>query len=124
MVSLTDFLGKVVVVDVWATWCGPCKNEIPYLKALEKEMHGNDIVFMSISTDKMEDKDKWMNMVNEMELSGVQLHAGKGTKFSKDYKINTIPRFLVIDKKGNIVSEDAPRPSDPQLKEILVNALK
>ncbi|UKJ08567.1 TlpA family protein disulfide reductase [Solitalea lacus] len=124
MVSLSDCLGKVVVVDIWATWCGPCKKEIPYMKTLEKEFHGKDIVFMSVSTDKLEDKDKWLKMVKEMEMTGVQLHAGQGTKISQDYKINSIPRFLVIDKKGNIVSEDAPNPSDPRLKDIIVTALK
>ncbi|WP_165784676.1 TlpA family protein disulfide reductase [Solitalea longa] len=124
MVSLSDCLGKVVVVDVWATWCGPCKKEIPYLKNLEKELHGKDVVFMSVSTDKLEDKDKWLKMVEEMEMSGVQLLAGQGTKISQDYKINSIPRFLVIDKKGNIVSDDAPTPSDPRLKEMVVTALK
>ncbi|MCO4294055.1 TlpA family protein disulfide reductase [Solitalea sp. MAHUQ-68] len=124
MVSLSDCLGKVIVVDIWATWCGPCKKEIPYLKSLEKELHGQDVVFMSVSTDKLEDKDKWLQMVNEMEMTGVQLLAGQGTKISQDYKINSIPRFLVIDKKGNIVSQDAPTPSDPRLKEMVVTALK
>ena len=46
LVSLSDFRGKVVVVDVWATWCGPCRAEIPHLLKLEKEMRGKDVVFI------------------------------------------------------------------------------
>ena len=47
-VSLSDFKGKVVLIDVWATWCGPCKQEIPHLKKLEEEMEGTDVVFLGV----------------------------------------------------------------------------
>lgn len=69
MVSLSDFKGKVVLIDVWATWCAPCKEEIPALQELEKEFHGNDnLVFMSVSVD--DDKAKWEKMVNDKKLGG------------------------------------------------------
>ena len=75
-VPLEALKGKSVYVDVWATWCGPCKREIPHLKELEAQYHENeDIVFMSVSIDKMEDKEKWLKMVEEKELSGIQLMA-------------------------------------------------
>lgn len=124
MVSLSGQKGKVVLVDVWATWCGPCKKEIPSLKQLEKEMHGKDIVIMSVSVDEEKDKGKWLKMIKDENLGGVQLFASGWSKITKDYKITGIPRFMVFDKKGNVVTVDAPRPSDPKLKELLEAELK
>lgn len=124
MVSLSDFKGKVVLVDVWATWCGPCRQQIPYLKKLEEELHGEDIVFLGVSVDESKDKQKWLDFIEKEDLKGVQLLAGGWSKITKDYKINGIPRFMVFDKQGNIVSVDAPRPSSPELKRMLETELK
>jgi len=124
MVSLSGQKGKVVLVDVWATWCGPCKKEIPSLKQLEKEMHGKDIVIMSVSVDEEKNKETWLKMIKDENLGGVQLFASGWSKITKDYKITGIPRFMVFDKKGNVVTVDAPRPSDPKLKELLEAELK
>ena len=121
MVSLSDFKGKVVLVDVWATWCGPCRQQIPYLKKLEEEMHGTDVVFGGVSVDESKDKQKWLDFIKTEGLKGVQLLAGGWSKITKDYKITGIPRFMVFDKKGNIVSVDVPRPSSPELKKMLEN---
>jgi thiol-disulfide isomerase/thioredoxin len=117
--SLDDLKGKYVYVDVWATWCGPCKREIPFLKEVEKEFHGKKIEFVSISIDKKGAYEAWRNMVTEKELSGIQLFAGDDLQFMDDYGIEGIPRFILIDDKGNIVNSDAPRPSNPKLKEVL-----
>ncbi|GGH56803.1 thiol-disulfide isomerase/thioredoxin [Filimonas zeae] len=122
-VSLKDMAGKVVLVDMWATWCGPCKAEIPHLQKLEGEMHGKDVVFVSISVDEAKDKEKWKRFVEEKKLGGVQLFAAGWSDMAKFYGVNGIPRFMVFDKKGNIVSVDAPRPSTPELKQMLEKAL-
>lgn len=120
MVSLSDFKGKVVVLDIWATWCAPCKEQIPHLKKLEEAFHGKDVVFISISTDEQKDKEKWLKMVADMKLTGVQLYAGGfANKVTDFYKIETIPRFIVINKEGNLVSPNSARPSDPKLKAML-----
>jgi len=119
MVSLTDFKGKVVVVDVWATWCAPCKQQIPYLKKMEEAFKGKDVVFMSVSVDYEKDKKAWLQMLKDLDLHGVQLFASGWSKIAKDYAISSIPRFMVFDKKGNVVSVDAPRPSDPKLTEMV-----
>ena len=115
--SLEDLKGKYVYVDVWATWCGPCKREIPFLKEVEKSYHGKNIEFVSISIDKAKDHEAWKTMVAEKELGGVQLFADNdwNSDFVKDYQIKGIPRFLLIDPNGNIVSSDAPRPSSKDL---------
>lgn len=118
-VSLSDFKGKVVLVDVWATWCGPCKQQIPFMKELEEEYKNKDIVFLSISVDENDKKQDWLNMIKEKDMKGVHLFASGWSKICKDYNITGIPRFMVFDKLGNVVSIDSPRPSNPQLKEIL-----
>ncbi|WP_164111890.1 MULTISPECIES: TlpA family protein disulfide reductase [Sphingobacterium] len=116
MVSLSDFVGKVVVVDVWATWCGPCIGEIPSLQKLEHEFEGKDVVFMSVSVDNM--KHKWEEYLKKNKLTGVQLLGDQAIR--DNYKITGIPRFMLFDKKGNIVSVDAPRPSN-RLLGIMIN---
>ncbi len=115
--SLDDLKEKYVYIDVWATWCGPCKKEIPFLKEVEKKYHGKNIAFVSLSIDKEKDHEKWRNMVTEKELGGIQLFADKDweSQFVKDYEIQGIPRFILIDPSGNIVDFKAPRPSSPEL---------
>ncbi len=119
--SLDDLKGKYVYIDVWATWCAPCKREIPFLKEVEKEFHGKNIAFVSISIDKKEAHDTWKQMIKEKELGGIQLFADNNwnSQFIRDYNIEGIPRFILIDDKGNIFNADAPRPSNPKLKEVL-----
>ena len=118
--SLSDLKGKYVYVDVWATWCGPCKREIPFLKEIEKQYYGKNIEFVSTSIDVANDHSTWVEMVKEMQLGGIQLFADNNwkSKFVTDYGIEGIPRFILIDPNGNIVSADAPRPSDPKLVEL------
>jgi len=121
--SLSDLKGKYVYLDIWATWCGPCKREIPHLKALEEEFKGKDIEFVSISVDNIDGRrgshESWLSMVKKEQLGGVQLFADKDFKsdFIQAYNINSIPRFILVDPKGNIVEANAKRPSDPQIKE-------
>ena len=115
--SLDDLKGKYVYVDVWATWCGPCKKEIPYLKKVEKQYHGKNIEFVSMSVDAKKDHGAWKKMVADKQLGGIQLFADKSwnSKFVKDYVIQGIPRFILINPEGNIVTANAPRPSSEKL---------
>jgi thiol-disulfide isomerase/thioredoxin len=125
--SLTSFKGKYVYIDLWATWCGPCIMQIPFLKTLEKEYHNKNIEFVSISSDEARRsggsweaaEKKWRDFVKERNLTGVQLWAGQDISFQQAYQVTGIPRFILIDKEGNIVDANAPRPSDPALKELL-----
>ena len=120
--SLSDLKGKYVFIDVWATWCAPCKAEIPYLKELEKEFHNKNIEFVSISVDKAEAHENWVKMVKDKELKGVQLFANNNfeSEFVVEYGINSIPRFILLDPQGNIVDADADRPSNPKLKALFI----
>ena len=115
-VSLSSFKGSLVYVDVWATWCGPCKAEIPYLKTLEQDYHEQNIVFLSVSVDT--NKDEWLKMVKEEELGGVQLWADGWSQITKDYAIFGIPRFMLFSEGGKVISNDAPRPSNEETREL------
>jgi len=125
--SLSDLKGKYVYVDVWATWCGPCKREIPSLQKVEEQYHDKNIEFVSISVDdaRRSGTDEkahtaWKKMVEDKKLGGIQLFSDKAwqSDFIQAYKITGIPRFLLIDPDGKIVSADAPRPSNPKLIEL------
>ena len=124
--SLESLKGKYVYIDVWATWCGPCRAEIPFLKEIEAKYHGNNIEFVSISADVQKDYDKWKNFVTEKQLGGIQLYADKNweSDFLKAFGITSIPRFILIDPNGIVVDADAARPSSPKLKEQLDSLLK
>jgi thiol-disulfide isomerase/thioredoxin len=116
--KLEDFKGKYVYIDVWATWCGPCRAEIPFLKKTEEKYKGKNISFVSISVDVQKDVEKWKALIKDKELGGVQLFADNdwNSQFIKEYGINSIPRFILIDPTGKIVSADAARPSSAELQ--------
>lgn len=123
--SLDDFKGKYVYIDLWATWCRPCLAEIPALQKLEKEYHNKNIEFVSISIDNERTaktwenaEKKWKTMVADKNLTGVQLFAGKDVDFLTAYQVSSIPRFILLDPQGNIVDNNAPRPSDLKLKKV------
>tara|TARA_Y100001968_G_scaffold331483_1_gene386316 strand:+ start:1505 stop:2539 length:1035 start_codon:yes stop_codon:yes gene_type:complete len=121
IVSLSDFKGKYVYVDIWATWCGPCVAEIPFLVELEKEFYDDNIVFLSVSVDNDVNKEKWKTMIKEKDMGGVQLFAsGWNSQIGNDYAISAtgIPRFMLFDKEGNVMDTNAPRPSSEDIKKV------
>ncbi|MDR0824483.1 MAG: TlpA family protein disulfide reductase [Prevotella sp.] len=126
-IALSDFKGKVVYVDVWATWCGPCKKEFPAMKKLEEEYHANkDMVFIGVSVDESKFRQKWLDFLDKEKLPGFQLFGGDAAKeaLAKPYKINGIPRFILVGKDGNLIFADAPRPSSPEIRAVLDAALQ
>lgn len=117
--SLESLKGKLVYIDVWATWCTPCLQEIPALQALEKEYHGKNIAFVSISIDQ--EKQKWTDYLKQNKLSGIQLYGDLSVdnNFADAYNIQSIPRFILIDKEGKIINANAPRPSSNDIKDLI-----
>ena len=122
--SLEDLIGSYIYIDIWATWCGPCKKEIPFLKEIESKYSNKNIKFVSISVDDAKRngstekaKNSWRKMVSDKNLKGIQLFSDNGweTKFIKDYKVTGIPRFILINREGKIIDADAPRPSSSKL---------
>ena len=116
----SSFKGNLVYVDVWATWCGPCIAELPALEKLQENYEGKKIIFLSISVDT--DKDAWVKMLSDEELGGVQLWADGWSQITQSYAIFGIPRFLLIDKDGRLISVDAPRPSSSEIRTLIEKA--
>lgn len=124
--SLEDFKGKYVYMDIWATWCKPCIEEIPSIKKLSKEFKDHNITFVSISTDHARGsngdwdaaREKWVKMVSRKQLTGTQLWAKDNfQEFESAFLIESIPRFILIDPEGKIVNSFAMRPSDPKISD-------
>lgn len=110
-IALEDLKGKLVYIDVWATWCGPCMREAPYFQQLTEDFAGKGVVFLGVSIDDSEEA--WMKYLNKKQPTSVQIFADKAwaSSICSDYNISSIPRFLLIGKNGEIISANAARPS-------------
>jgi thiol-disulfide isomerase/thioredoxin len=124
--SLESLKGKLVYVEIWATWCGPCIKEMPALTQLIKEYKGKNIEFVSISIDTKNDYEKWRKMVPEKNVGGIQLLADKSLEsdFMKAFSVGLIPRSLMLDENGRIVSSHAPRPSSLDTRKFINDLLE
>ncbi|TKT89410.1 TlpA family protein disulfide reductase [Dyadobacter frigoris] len=113
-ISLSDLKGKVVYMDVWATWCGPCKTELPFSRKIQKDFEGNDqVTFLYVSID--ESIPDWHNMLKkDKDFVGIhvnqQQHQQPGAIW-ESYLMTGIPRYVLIDADGKIVQSNASRPS-------------
>ena len=115
--------GKMLFIDIWATYCPDCRKELPALETLQQTYKGKPITFVSISVDR--DKEAWKTMVKEKKLGGIHLYASPETKelFKELYDLRSIPRYMLIDEKGNIINANLPMPSDKNLKELITATL-
>jgi thiol-disulfide isomerase/thioredoxin len=127
VVSLNDLKGKVVFVDVWATWCAPCIEALPHVQELQEKFKNNkDVIFLFLSNDSREDGDKqWKNYLKEHpEFKGIHVRAREkeDRKFEGGWKVTGIPRYLLIDKQGNIIDAFARNNSYEKLAEMIEEA--
>jgi peroxiredoxin/outer membrane lipoprotein-sorting protein len=99
--NLSDLKGKVVLLDFWATWCGPCREELPSIEKLYKEFSDKGLVVLGIND---EDKEKVQQFVNQQKLTFPTL-LDSGGAVARAYKVNAIPRVILIDKDGKIVKD-------------------
>lgn len=122
LVTLSDFKGKYVYIDIWATWCGPCKQEIPHLQKLEHHYKDNDnIEFISLSVDKIANRQVWLDYLDQHGMHGMHCIAPNDfkTPFVRRYGVNAIPRFMLIAPNGEMIAHNCWRPSDPRIVMLL-----
>jgi len=123
---ISQFKGKNIYIDVWATWCGPCKDEFKHNKELKQFLKENNIEIIYISFDKERGHEKWLEMIKYYDLKGNhirnndQLYDNLIVEYQNNGSI-AIPWYIIVNKDGEIVERHAKRPSD---KEELYNQLQ
>ncbi|KFF25340.1 thioredoxin-like domain-containing protein [Chryseobacterium vrystaatense] len=117
-VHLSKYKGKYVVIDLWATWCGPCKQIRPVFETRSYQYRYDDhIQFISISLD--EDQSKWQNYLKTKTSNVPQFWLTNAEQFMTKYKIQSIPRFIIVDPQGRIFNFNTPFPDEDNFVEIL-----
>lgn len=119
--KLTEFKGKYLYIDIWASWCGPCCAEVPHFQKLEKETKNDKVVFVSISLD--EKKKNWLEKIKQLNMSG-NLWIVEDGRFADMLNIQGIPHFLLYGKDGNLIEYNAIRPSAGKDIKIRLDNLK
>lgn len=116
---LEKYRGKVVYVDIWASWCGPCLASVPHSKELIKEYQKADIVFLYLSKD--DQIKSWKNALESHALEGENfiMTNRNVSNFIKEINLTGIPRYLLFDKQGNLVAKNAPGPQGPEIRKLL-----
>lgn len=119
--SLASLKGKYVVIDVWATWCGPCKQQSPIFENISYKYKNDQIVFLALSVD--EDRMAWQNYQKNIYSEVLHWRASDWQGFNASYGVQSIPRFILIDPAGKLVNAALPFPNDPNFEIILRQAL-
>ena len=109
--TLEAYRGRYVYLMVWASWCMPCKKELPYLAELEKKYRGRNISFLAVSIDSGKDGGNWKEVMEQKKYAGLQVLWDENTRFRSDYIVISIPRFILLGPDGRILDANAPRPS-------------
>lgn len=117
--------GKITYLDFWASWCGPCRAEMPNSKELSEKYTKKGVNFVYISTD--ENAAAWERASKQIGIPDVNsylLPNSKKSAIGKQFNLSTIPRYVLIDKFGKVINADAPRPSDTKIIELLDKLLE
>ena len=121
MVKLSDYRGKYVLLDVWNIYCGPCMNQVPYLRKLEPELEKMGVVTIGVSCDPQDIKDKWRKTVKEKQMAGIQVIMDNGRKscFMQDYCIPGFPAFCLIGPDGVMINPSILHPERPDFLDFI-----
>lgn len=104
------FKGKVIYLDFWATWCGPCRSEMPSSRKQKAELKGKDVAFVYL-TGTTSPEMTWKRMIADIPGEHIRLTGEQWDAICKQFNVSGIPHYMLIDKKGNVVNQKAPRPS-------------
>lgn len=109
---IAPYHGKIIYIDFWAPWCGPCVKEIPASKVLAKELKEKDVVFLYVGVEC--DKNVWEKTIKKMFDGGEHYYADKNESVLLEAKFNFsgIPHYVLIDREGNVSDKDAPAPGN------------
>lgn len=110
---LKNYKGKVVYLDFWASWCGPCRGEMPFSLELQEAMKDKDVAFVYISSDQ--DSLAWEKYIKILEITGDHYLVNPGIRedvYRNRFSIRYIPRYMLFDKEGMVVDTNAARPSE------------
>lgn len=108
-VALSDFRGKVVYIDFWASWCNPCLQQMKYLKEIKQDLKGQDVVFLYVSIDT--DEKAWKNMIEKRQIDGIHVRTnGPKSEMAQEYNVQGVPVYFMVDKEGNFAAKP-PLPS-------------
>lgn len=122
-VSLSDFRGKIVYLHFWASWCEPCKEELPGINKLAYEFSGEEVEILNVSVDEF--PNTWQKKIAESKLAGTQLWAkGLWSEVPMSYGIRTLPGYMIISKEGLIANSSAFSPNDPQVSSQILRNLR
>ncbi|MEM6377205.1 MAG: TlpA disulfide reductase family protein [Bacteroidota bacterium] len=124
-VFLDQFSGKYVYIDLWASWCAPCRSEMPFTKKIRDKYQDQGLEVVSISLDKEAALPRWKAMIEKLEMDWHNWHLKYdfGSSLAQDLNIKGIPRYILLDPEGKIINDNAPRPSDTGLIEFLDKVL-
>lgn len=116
---MNRFEGKVVYVDVWASWCIPCRHEFEYSRELKKEMANEDVIFLYINVDLS--SGQWERAIEKFDLMGhhLSLNSSQRKSFQDEYGIKGYPTYLLFDRSGKLKKKDAPWPSQSKTKKAI-----
>ncbi|MEM6377204.1 MAG: TlpA disulfide reductase family protein [Bacteroidota bacterium] len=122
---LDELHGKYVYLDFWASWCSPCRAEMPYTEKIRDQYQNKGLEVVSITIDQISAIPKWKATIDKLDMDwhNWYLEYGKDSSLAKGIQLSGIPRYLLLDPAGRIVNDNAPRPSDPKLIELLDKVL-
>ncbi|MBR4989461.1 MAG: TlpA family protein disulfide reductase, partial [Bacteroidaceae bacterium] len=123
---LAPHKGKVIYIDVWGSWCGPCREEMKHAPAIKKALKGKDVVFLYFAYSS--DEVSWKNVIKENDITGDNVYhynllMEQQQLLNELWNLKAYPTHILYDKEGKMVTADAPSPSSKETLLLMINSL-